>query len=364
MAPLREIAGMTWTTLTPETAIISLLLFILLSVLLLFLCTSCGRHSFDLPKRVEDRHESLIRVVSLEDAMAGRENLVMDDIRRDERVIHPTPETNVPVTVSASVPEVQVSPGQDNGTWYQPWRIHTGVLPQQDGGTEYQLPNGTHNASERSPSPTFNNHISEVSSERPTHMLRSSVVPMDLFLQSAPPPAAFVDPPQMNIHSAAIPELQLMEEGLGLDGDQDQGLGASVTDLPQHVYDVIGVERRVAAPLREVILDDPPAEVDLVSPGYASVAKPGISSSQNQQQDLNPDLDTSTMEGFAFPLSSRSLVEEVEGSLSDRGWNPMYARVSRKATCPTPPPVPPPEDEEEEEEDLSPPLPDRSAEQD
>lgn len=292
-------------------------------------------------------------MVSLEESMAARENLVMEDIRGSERAVHPTPETNVPVTVSASVPEVQVGPGQDAGTWYRPWRSHTGVLPQDDGGMEYHLPNGTHNASERSPSPTFNGHISEVSSERPTHMLRSSVVPMDLFVQPAPPPAAFVDPPQP----------QLVQEGLDLDWDQDQGLGASVTNLPHHVYDVIGDERRVAAPFREVILDDPPAEVDLVSPGYASVAKPGVSSSQNQQLDSDPDLDTSPMDGFAIPVSSRSLVEEVEGSLSDSGWNPMYARVSRKAACPTPPPVPPPEDkEEEEEDDLSPPLPDRSAE--
>ena len=175
---------------------------------------------------------------------------------------------------------------------------------------------------------------------------------MDSFLPSALP-LLFVDPPQVNTNRGTIHQPRPMEEGLGLERIQ----GASVEDLHQHIYDIIGGDRKVEALPVEVILD----EVNLVSPGYESTVK--IRSNPAKQPDINSDSITSTEDGFTMPVTSTSLMEEVKARLSDKDWNPLYAQVSRRCKCPTPPPVPPPEDEKENEvEESSPPLPDRSAE--
>ncbi|XP_062302415.1 uncharacterized protein si:ch73-204p21.2 [Osmerus eperlanus] len=332
MALVREVLGSTWTNLSPETAIFSLFL---LSILLLILCTNCGSHSFDL-RRKEDGPESLIRVVRLEDAL--RENTMINNIRKDEKEFQT--ENGGPVTVSASIPEsssvpgsdlipeIQFASGQDNGTWYQPWRSHMGV-PEHDG---------------------------KVNRETPYLELCTPQGHMDSFLPSASP-SLFVDPPQVNTNRGTIHQPRPMEEGLDLERIQTKEPGASVEDLHQHIYDVIGGDRKVEAFPVEVILD----EVNLVSPGYESIVK--IRSNPAKQLDINSDSITSTEDGFTMPVTSTSLMEEVKASLSDKEWNPLYAQVSRRSKCPTPPPVPPPEDEEENEvEESSPPLPDRSAE--
>ena len=179
---------------------------------------------------------------------------------------------------------------------------------------------------------------------------------MDSFLPSAPP-SLFVDPPQVNTIKGTIHQPRLLEEGLGLERIQTKEPGAFVDDLHQHIYDVIGGDRKVEALPVEVMLD----EVNLVSPGYESTVK--IRSNPAKQPDSNSDSITSTEDGFTVPVTSTSLMEEVKASLSDKHWNPLYAQVSRRSKCPTPPPVPPPEDEEENEvEESAPQLPDRSAE--
>ncbi|XP_010877020.2 uncharacterized protein si:ch73-204p21.2 isoform X1 [Esox lucius] len=132
MAPVGEAAG-SWATampgfFPPEFAVFSL--FFLLTIILLALCTDCGRHSFELRDSGEETgitQSNLIRVVKLEDALAARENPMINDIRKDERgasqIVNGTPVMTVgspsPTTtvnnadqreVQNSIPEIHSLP--------------------------------------------------------------------------------------------------------------------------------------------------------------------------------------------------------------------------------------------------------------
>ncbi|XP_071757220.1 uncharacterized protein LOC139913158 isoform X2 [Centroberyx gerrardi] len=111
MSPVGEVMG-SWSM---SSGVVSLfLLLFLLSIFLTALCSDCGRRSFELQDpEVERNPSALIRVVKLEDAMVGRENPMMHEIRNDEK--------------------------EENSSWYKPWRSHLGAL-QQDA---VQISNGT-----------------------------------------------------------------------------------------------------------------------------------------------------------------------------------------------------------------------------
>ncbi|XP_010877023.2 uncharacterized protein si:ch73-204p21.2 isoform X2 [Esox lucius] len=116
MAPVGEAAG-SWATampgfFPPEFAVFSL--FFLLTIILLALCTDCGRHSFELRDSGEETgitQSNLIRVVKLEDALAARENPMINDIRKDERgasqIVNGTPV----MTVGSPSPTTTVNNG-------------------------------------------------------------------------------------------------------------------------------------------------------------------------------------------------------------------------------------------------------------
>ncbi|XP_038865635.1 uncharacterized protein LOC120060402 isoform X3 [Salvelinus namaycush] len=442
MAPVGEVMG-SWAvsvskSFSPEVVVFSLL-FLLLSIILLTLCTICGRQSFELQDGgggVERTQSQLMRVVrdktsnnnddsyvltrvtqksvreevKLENTLAARENPMINDIRKNERDFSPIPEDSVPEQL----------PAEQDGIRIKPWRSHR-VAPDQQGDLREVL-----------------NFTPELRS-MPAPI---SVVEDDSILESVPPPVYSgdtMDTPIMNVHHTLVLDApivdslnmdslasvdapivnslepvdipivndtdplnipivndldlletpaefssnfiaQLEEEGQVEGEDQGPSLGVR----PQHTYEIFG----------ELTPDEPSVEVDLTTPGYQTIAELVHESTTQPNDDTtmvtmpsdlaSPDYEiiaelvqklsattlpdnepiktTGTDPGEELDLTSPlSLVEEVEDGLSDRGWNPMYARVSRKLSkCPTPPPVPPPEDEEEEES--LPPLPERSGE--
>ncbi|XP_071757222.1 uncharacterized protein LOC139913158 isoform X4 [Centroberyx gerrardi] len=111
MSPVGEVMG-SWSM---SSGVVSLfLLLFLLSIFLTALCSDCGRRSFELQDpEVERNPSALIRVVKLEDAMVGRENPMMHEIRNDEK------ESSRPA---------ELNPEEEN--WYKPWRSHLGALQQ------------------------------------------------------------------------------------------------------------------------------------------------------------------------------------------------------------------------------------------
>lgn len=458
---------------SPEVIVFSLL-FLLLSIILLALCTICGRQSFELQDgggEVERTQSRLMRVVrdktsnnnddsyvltrvtqksvreeiKLEDTLAARENPMINDIRKNERDFSPIPEDSVPEQL----------PAEQDGIRLNPWRSHR-VAPDQQGDSlgALQIANGTPVAMMTiSPSPPTTVDIGDLrdvlnfTPELHSIPAPISVVEDDSPLVSVPPPVSSgntLDTPIMNVlhtlvldapivdspimdspimHSLASVDVpignslepvdipivndtdplnipivndldlleapaefssnfiaQLEEEGQVEGKDQRPFLGVQ----PKHTYEIFG----------ELTPDEPSVEVDLTTPGYQTIAELVHESTTQPDNDTtmvtmpsdlaSPDYEiigelvqqlsattlpdnepiktTGTDPGEGLDLTSPlSLVEEVEDGLSDRGWNPMYARVSRKLSkCPTPPPVPPPEDEEEEES--LPPLPERSGE--
>ncbi|XP_055719500.1 uncharacterized protein LOC129811851 isoform X1 [Salvelinus fontinalis] len=472
MAPVGEVMG-SWAvsvskSFSPEVVVFSLL-FLLLSIILLTLCTICGRQSFELQDgggRVERTQSQLMRVVrdktsnnnddsyvltrvtqksvreevKLENTLAARENPMINDIRKNERDFSPIPEDSVPEQL----------PAEQDGIRIKPWRSHR-VAPDQQGDSlgSLQIANGTPVAMTTiSPSPPTTVDIGDLREVLNfTPELRSipapiSVVEDDSILESVPPPVYSgdtLDTPIMNVHHTLVldapfvdslnmdslasvdapivnslepvdipivndtdplnipivNDLDLLEtpaefssnfiaqlEKEGQVEGEDQGPSLGVR--PQHTYEIFG----------ELTPDEPSVEVDLTTPGYQTIAELVHESTTQPNDDTtmvtmpsdlaSPDYEiiaelvqklsattlpdnepiktTGTDPGEDLDLTSPlSLVEEVEDGLSDRGWNPMYARVSRKLSrCPTPPPVPPPEDEEEEES--LPPLPERSGE--
>ncbi|XP_045573109.1 uncharacterized protein isoform X2 [Salmo salar] len=451
MAPVGEVMG-SWAvsvskSFSPEVIVFSLL-FLLLSIILLALCTICGRQSFELQDgggEVERTQSRLMRVVKLEDTLAARENPMINDIRKNERDFSPIPEDSVPEQL----------PAEQDGIRLNPWRSHRVATDQQgDSLGALQIANGTPVAMMTiSPSPPTTVDIGDLrdvlnfTPELHSIPAPISVVEDDSPLVSVPPPVSSgntLDTPIMNVlhtlvldapivdspimdspimHSLASVDVpignslepvdipivndtdplnipivndldlleapaefssnfiaQLEEEGQVEGKDQRPFLGVQ----PKHTYEIFG----------ELTPDEPSVEVDLTTPGYQTIAELVHESTTQPDNDTtmvtmpsdlaSPDYEiigelvqqlsattlpdnepiktTGTDPGEGLDLTSPlSLVEEVEDGLSDRGWNPMYARVSRKLSkCPTPPPVPPPEDEEEEES--LPPLPERSGE--
>ncbi|CAB1331087.1 unnamed protein product, partial [Coregonus sp. 'balchen'] len=411
MAPVGEVMG-SWAvsaseSFSPEVVVFSLL-FLLLSIILLALCTNCGRQSFELHdggEEVERTQSQLMRVVrdrtannnddsyvltrvtqksvKLEDDLAARENPMINDIRKDERDFSHIPEDSIPEQL----------PAEQDGSRFKPSRSHREAPDEQgDSPGALQIANGTPVAMTIiSPSPPTTVDIGDLRDVLNfTAELRSipapiSVVEVDTPLESVPPPVYSgdtLDAPIMNAPAEFSSNFiaQLEEEGQ-VEGEEQ---GPSLGVRPQHTYEIIG----------ELTPDEPSVEVDLATPGYQTIAElvhesttqpdddttmvteptdlasPGYEikaelvqqSSATTLPDYEPIITTVTDPGEGLDLTSPlSLVEEEEEGLSDRGWNPMYARVSRKLNkCPTPPPVPPPEDEEDEES--LPPLPERSGE--
>ncbi|XP_035599105.1 uncharacterized protein LOC118362675 [Oncorhynchus keta] len=406
------------------------LLFLLLSIILLALCTICGRQSFELQDgggEVGSTQSQLMRVVKLEDALAARENPMINDIRKNERDFSHIPEERVPEQL----------PAEQDGIRFKP--DHQG-----DSLGALQMANATPVAmmtiSPPPPTTVDIGDLRDVLNFTPElHSIPApiSVVEDDSPLESVPPPVysgdtletpimnvlhtlvldapivdpliidtlASVDAPIVNslepvdIHIVndtdpfnipIVNDLDLLEAPaefssnfiaqLEEDGQvegEDQGPSPGVR--PEHTYEIFG----------ELTPDDPSVEVDLTTPGYQTIAELVHKSTTQPDNDTtmvtmpsdlaSPDYEiiaelvqklsattlpdnepiktTGTDPGEGLDLTSPlSFVEEVEDGLSDRGWNPMYARVSRKLSkCPTPPPVPPPEEEEE----YLPPIPER-----
>lgn len=113
------------------------LLFLLLSIILLALCTICGRQSFELQDgggEVGRTQSQLMRVVKLEDALAARENPMINDIRKNERDFSHIPEERVPEQL----------PAEQDGIRFKPGRSRR-VAPDQQGDSlgVLQMANGT-----------------------------------------------------------------------------------------------------------------------------------------------------------------------------------------------------------------------------
>lgn len=150
------------------------------------------------------------------------------------------------------------------------------------------------------------------------------------------------------LDTSSVNSLQILSAPKGFRSpspDRDQALAEDEKQDPwpaleasiQHIYDTIGEPRADRG-------------ADGVTAGDMCV--PG--------QNCNPwGLSNEGLDSLA-PLPVVEVeVEEEEGGC-DKGWNPMYARISKKVQCPTPPPVPPPDEDEDEEVEESPPLPSRS----
>ncbi|XP_064784018.1 uncharacterized protein LOC135508045 isoform X1 [Oncorhynchus masou masou] len=442
MAPVGEFMG-SWAvskSFSIEVVVFSLL-FLLLSIILLALCTICGRQSFELQDsggEVGRTQSQLMRVVKLEDALSARENPMINDIRKNERDFSHIPEERVPEQL----------PAEQNGIRFKPGRSRR-VAPEQQGDSlgVLKMANGTPVAmmtiSPPPPTTVDIGDLRDVLNFTPgLHSIPApiSVVEDDSPLESVPPPvysgdtldtpimnvlhtlvldAPIVDPliidtlvsvdaPIVNslepvdihivndtdpLNIPIVNDLDLLEAPaefssnfiaqLEEDGQvEGEDQGPSLGVRPEHTYEIFG----------ELTPDDPSVEVDLTTPGYQTIAELAPKSTTQPDDDTTmvtmpsdlacPDYEiiaelvqqmsattlpdnepiktTGTNPGEGLDLTSPlSFVEEVEDGLSDRGWNPMYARVSRKLSkCPTPPPVPPPEEEEE----YLPPIPERRGE--
>ncbi|XP_030642933.1 uncharacterized protein si:ch73-204p21.2 isoform X2 [Chanos chanos] len=73
--------------------VLSLLILFTLAILVLTLCASCRKQSFELEgAKVQRNSSSLVRVVKLEEAVEGTQNPRADDIQTDEIDLTPIPE--------------------------------------------------------------------------------------------------------------------------------------------------------------------------------------------------------------------------------------------------------------------------------
>ncbi|KAM9571525.1 uncharacterized protein ACWYII_048627 isoform 2-T6 [Salvelinus alpinus] len=95
--------------------------------------------------------------VKLEDALAARENSMINDIRKDESDFSPRPEDSV-----IGVPEQP--PAEQDVTWLKPWRSHRQAPDQGDSPSALQIANRTHMAMTIiSPSPPTTVDIGDLS---------------------------------------------------------------------------------------------------------------------------------------------------------------------------------------------------------
>ncbi|KAK6304589.1 hypothetical protein J4Q44_G00251750 [Coregonus suidteri] len=211
MVQVREVMG-SWAapglgSFSSEVVVFSLL-FLLLSIILA-LCTNCRRHSFELRdggEEVDRTQSQLVRVVragtgnnnddsyvltrvtlgmgvgaqksvKLEDALAARENPMINDIRKDERDFSPRPEDSV-----IGVPEQP--PAEQYGTRLKPWRSHREAPDQGDSSGALEIANGSPVAMTiRSPSPPTTVDIGDL----------SDVLNFTPELHSIPAPIAMVE---------------------------------------------------------------------------------------------------------------------------------------------------------------------------
>ncbi|XP_038823774.1 uncharacterized protein LOC120023755 isoform X2 [Salvelinus namaycush] len=95
--------------------------------------------------------------VKLEDALAARENSMINDIRKDESDFSPRPEDS-----AIGVPEQP--PAEQDVTWLKPWRSHRQAPDQGDSPSTLQIANRTHMAMTIiSPSPPTTVDIGDLS---------------------------------------------------------------------------------------------------------------------------------------------------------------------------------------------------------
>ncbi|XP_024286051.1 uncharacterized protein LOC112256787 isoform X1 [Oncorhynchus tshawytscha] len=232
------------------------LLFLLLSIILA-LCTNCRRHSFTLRdggEEVDRTQSQLVRVVKLEDALAARENPMINDIRKDESDFSPRPEESV-----IGVPEQP--PADQDVTWLKPWRSHREAPDQGDSPSALQIANRTPLAmTVISPSPPTTVDIGDLSDvlnfTPELHFIPAPVamVEVDTPLESLSPPVYSEDTLAATIVSSFEPvDVPIMSSFNPVAVPILEPVEAPIVDLP--IMDVTIVNS--LEPLQAPIVDAP-----------------------------------------------------------------------------------------------------------
>ncbi|KAE8277708.1 hypothetical protein D5F01_LYC24284 [Larimichthys crocea] len=117
---------------------------LLLSIFLTALCSDCRRRSFELRDSGVNRYpSSLIRVVKLEDAVGGRENPTINDMKNDEKESVPAwrshlgapQDQRVAHTNGSAVTKASSGPepaAEEDSVQIPPWRSHLGAPQSRD----------------------------------------------------------------------------------------------------------------------------------------------------------------------------------------------------------------------------------------
>ncbi|XP_031643874.1 uncharacterized protein LOC109904188 isoform X2 [Oncorhynchus kisutch] len=196
-----------------------------------------------------DRTQSqLVRVVKLEDALAARENPMINDIRKDESDFSPRPEDSV-----IGVPEQP--PADQDVTWLKPWRSYREPPDQGDSPSALQIANRTPLAmtviSPSLPTTVDIGDLSDVLNFTPElHFIPAPVamLEVDTPLESLSPPVYSEDTLDATIVSSfepvAVPILELVEAPI---------VDLPIVDLP--IMDVTIVNS--LEPLQAPIVDAP-----------------------------------------------------------------------------------------------------------
>ncbi|XP_018590666.2 uncharacterized protein LOC108924043 [Scleropages formosus] len=341
MAPLAAgILGSAPEALLPGVTLMTVLFILVLFIMLLALCSSCKRNSFDLEdSKPENNPSSLLHVMKLDKTKEGRDNPSHSWVTMDEIDAFPAPENSI----------VQMNTNSAHEP-YQPWRNHTGILrPQGEthaGIQELSNPNTPRESS----GPFIGN-------------LRVQRIPIDPVASIQQVPASVVSPLR-DMDSMQESGLSLMALGhsvasadkfqLSQGSDSLQNPTASLQhSQSENIYEVATGDR---GPISMILPYAHMTQEDFVNPAYHTAEE-----LMQLQSDVTPPSHVSdSQNGNAVPPT---LQEEEGHESSAKRLNDVYAKVSKKSRnqeLPPPPSVPPPvnEDHGEEWEEIPiPPLP-------
>ncbi|KAL4630427.1 hypothetical protein GN956_G15805 [Arapaima gigas] len=309
-----DVMGSAPGSFLPGVTLTSMAFILILFIMLLMLCSSCRRHSFDLQdSSQQDNPSSLIHVIKLKETQGGRDNpshgqLTMDEIGETDAVSQgwsnpgPTRESLGPLFGNLRVQRIPIDPAARN----------------------QQVP-------------------------APLHPLRD----VDSMLQSGPPLTALG-------HSDGSTETCQLNHVIKIPQDPTVSLQC-LQRQKENIYETLTGDGGTMS----VILPSAQAtrEEEFEDHLYHTAV-------EMEQLDKNMSPSGHALDpqngNESYTVTPPSLQGEGEQSLADKQLNIVYAQVSKKKRnleFPPPPSEPPPEDEHDREEwegDPIPPIPQRN----
>ncbi|KAI1897835.1 hypothetical protein AGOR_G00087360 [Albula goreensis] len=320
--------------LSPEVALISSVIFILLILTLLTLCTDCGRQSFDLNHSTEVETDStLIRVVKTKDISGTRQNPYINDITNDEKAVT----RSIPESLS-TVPEpfssAPSASAQTGNVWFTPWRSHSVIRDQAQGNHSQDLNlNAGVDPLGLSDIASFQTSTGGHIAQAPPPVVVTQWTEASPTLRSAPlekTPARTIGPTGQANQDGRIPS----------NPSRSPEWPVSIAPHPYETFSEVGAAAVVTAEEEEP--EDPLYNtIDLSAP---------------------PLLTLDQQRGGHHSLTLPRFAEGKGEDLSDRDENAVYAQVNRKTKSLSRPQVAPPPppityQTKIEEEDPPPPVP-------